>query len=798
MDDLAFPKLVSPPEWSLLVGEAGRWLVFASVAAFFVTAIAWLLAPRSPALARVGRGSFLTGCLTLFGTFACLATLFVANRFEFSYVSGHADSHNTIPYRIAGIWSGQEGSFLLWAVCAAIFGLFARRGLGPYERWYTVAYATFLGGLAAILAYESPFLLNLVDGKPFVPAEGVGLAPALQNYWVTIHPPTIFLGFGSLTVLFALALAAMLTRDFSAWIAIVRPWAIIAATLVGLGLCMGGFWAYETLGWGGFWMWDPVENVSFVPWVFTAAFIHGIIVQNTKQRWQVTNLLLGGLPFIAFLFGTFLTRSGFLADASVHSFAEMNRSALKLLVGVIGLLTLGFFTAWFTRLVQGRKTVSDAPAAAGVDREGFYRTGILFLIAMGVATLIGMSVPLVMALQGKQPAVVEERVYHMVLPYLFVPLMAIMAIGPFVSWRKMKSIDLAKRIYSVFCITIGLLGLLLLAFAMTSLGKIADITSTIAFPGGYEVKGLAWVFVLVGLCLFAAVGNVWRMVELKRAMKISWGPFVTHLGVAVLLAGLIVSRGFERRARAFVMEDHPGRALTYIFRYAGQTSDLHDRNNKVRFEVLDAHDPSKVLFTATPGLYYVPGPDGSENPMVWPSIRHFAFHDVYFTLNPPQTETGAQVSLMPGETKPLGGLTVEYLGMAREGDPGTTGTKFGARLQVSAGGETAEVVPNLQLTADGPPISNPANLDGSLQVALLGMDVATQSVTVGLQLSSPMYPVEVFHKPLTGLVWLGTGLMTLGGCMSAIYRRRPRRQFMTPVIADEPILGEPEKVPLHT
>ncbi|HRI45199.1 MAG TPA: cytochrome c biogenesis protein CcsA [Fimbriimonadaceae bacterium] len=798
MDDLSLPRLVSPPEWSLLVGETGRFLVFAAVVAFLISILAWLFTPKSAGLSRVGRWSFVTACAALFGTFVSLAILFIGNRFEYSYVSGHADSHNTVPYRIAGIWSGQEGSFLLWAVCAAIFGLIVRRKLGHYERWFTVAYATFLGGLAAILAYESPFVLNLVDGKPFVPADGVGLAPALQNYWVTIHPPTIFLGFGSLTALFALALAAMLTRDYEGWIPIVRPWAIVSATLVGLGLCMGGFWAYETLGWGGFWMWDPVENVSFVPWVFTAAFIHGIIVQSTRGRWQISNLLLAGLPFLAFLFGTFLTRSGFLADASVHSFAEMNRSALRLLVGVIGILSIGFAVSWFTRMIQNRKRAEPEAEGPGVDREGFYRTGILFLIAMGLATLIGMSVPLIMALQGKQPAVVEERVYHMVLPYLFIPLMLVMAIAPFVSWRRMKSIDLARRIYSVFCITIGLLGFLLLAFAMTPMGKIADISSSIAFPGGFEVRGLAWVFFLVGLCVFAAVGNVWRIFELRRASKLSFGPFVTHMGVAVLMAGLIVSRGFERKARTFVMEDHPGRGLSYVFRYAGQTSDRHDRNNKVRFEVLDPHQSGKILFTATPGLYYVHGADGGENPMVWPSIHRFAFHDVYLTLEPPQTETGAQTSLLPGDSKPLGGLSVEYMGMTREGSPGTVGAKFGARLKVSSGGESAEVVPNLELAADGPPISNPANLDGSLQIALLGMDVATQSVTVGLQLSSPMYPIEVYHKPLTSLVWLGTGMMTLGGFVSAFYRRRPRKRDMTSVMAESNTLRDTEKVPVAT
>ncbi|MBX7135409.1 MAG: cytochrome c biogenesis protein CcsA [Fimbriimonadaceae bacterium] len=776
MEDLSLPKLVSPPSWSLNVGELGKFLVLAAALCFLVSAIAWFASPKAPGLDRIGRWSFTLGALSIFGTFVSLAALFVGNRFEFSYVSGHSDSLNTVPYRIAGIWSGQQGSFLLWAVCAAIFGLLMRRRLGLYERWYTVVYAVFLGAIAGILAYESPFLLNLVDGKPFVPADGVGLAPSLQNYWVTIHPPTIFLGFGSLTALFALSFAALLTRNYNDWVPIVRPWAMVSTTLVGVGLCMGGFWAYETLGWGGFWMWDPVENVSFVPWVFGAAFIHGIIVQATRKRWQISNMLLGGLPFLAFLFGTFLTRSGFLADASVHSFAEMDRSALKLLVGLLGVTTIGFFATWIVRAIQNRKDKVAEGEVKGVSREGFYRAGSILLMAMGVATLIGMSVPLIMALQGKQPAVVEERVYHMVVPYLFIPIMIAMAIAPFVSWRGMGVSELLKRVYSVFCVTIGLVGFVLLAFALTPLGKIADIQSNIAFPGGWQVRGLYWILFLVGVCLFAIVANVWRIFEMKRASKLSVGPFITHLGVGMLMAGLIVSRGFEKRATAIIMEDHPGRALNYTVQFAGMTTNTTDRNNKVRLEIRDPHNKNKLLFTALPGLYYVPGADGQANAMVWPHIQHYPFHDVYLTLNPPQTETGAQINFTkPGETQSIGGMTIKFEKIERQGEAGMAGTRFGARLKVTMDGQTKDVLPQLELGTGGPPISHPADLDGTLQATVEGMDVASGGVTIGFNLVRPMYPIEIFHKPLTGLVWLGTGVMTFGGLLSAFYRRRPRR-----------------------
>ncbi|HRF60232.1 MAG TPA: cytochrome c-type biogenesis CcmF C-terminal domain-containing protein [Fimbriimonadaceae bacterium] len=789
MDELPAPNFPAPPSWSITVGDLGKGLVYIAAFAFIVAVLCGIFGKGSDGSKRLARVGFIFGSLSLIAVFGFLASLFIANRFEYEYVWKHADSSNALGYRIAGIWSGQEGSFLLWGVCASLFGLLVLRGVGTFARWYVVVYSLFLGSIAGILAYESPFKLIELDGRTIVPFNGMGLAPTLQNYWVTIHPPTIFLGFGSLTALFALAAAAMLTKDRDGWIPIVRPWAIVATTLVGLGLCMGGFWAYETLGWGGFWMWDPVENVSFVPWCFAAAFLHGIIVQTTRGTWKTTNLLLGGLPFLAFLFGTFLTRSGFLADASVHSFAEMDRSALRLLVGLMGVSTLGFLGLWVFRLVQARGEARPEEPR-GFNRESFYRFGVLLLMAMGVATLIGMSVPLIMALSGKKPAVVEERVYHMVLPWIFIPIMALMAIAPFVSWRGMPLRDLSKRVYSAFCVSIGLLGFVLLGFTLTPLGRIADLNAPMNFPGGIQIKGLGWVFFLAGLCLFAIVASVWRISEIAKASKLSWGPFVMHIGVAMTMAGLIISRGFERKAETRVIDGHPGQALGYMFRYAGQTAGRNDRENKIRIEVLRPGDAKNVVFEARPGLYYARSPmDESETPVAWPHIQHFVFHDLYLTLAPPQLQVSDEFTMNEGDTKTIGDLTITYKNLLRAGEPGQAGTRFGAGLSIKKReGEPQEVIPQMELGTDGP-IQRPAVIDENLKVSLNGMDAGSRSVRLQLQREGMIFPLEVFHKPLSGLVWLGTAVMTLGGFMSALYRRRrperPTTEFAPESVEDD-------------
>lgn len=774
MDDLAPMSSFDPPQWSLMLGDMGRALVILTTVVFALALVASALGAKNRVADLAGRYLFIFGALGILGIFTILGSLFVNNRFEFEYVWGHADTTNSIPYRIAGIWSGQQGSFLLWGLCAAVFGVIVAHGAGKFRRWFTIIYSAFLGSITGILAYESPFRLNMMNGKPFTPEEGVGLAPSLQNYWVIIHPPTIFLGFGSLTAVFALAFAALALRDYEGWIPVVRPWSIVSTTLVGLGLCMGGFWAYETLGWGGFWMWDPVENVSFVPWCFMAAFVHGVLVQSVRKRWQFTNLILAGLPFLAFMYGTFLTRSGVLADASVHSFAEMDRSALKILMGLMIIMVTGFMGMWIWRLVQDRKANAAVDDSHGWNRESFYRTSILLLMGLGTATLIGMSVPLIMALQGQKPKVVEERLYHSVVPWMFVPIMIVLAIAPFVSWRGMKGSDLFKRFYTIFCITIGLTGTLMLGLVATPLGKIADLTKMTAFPGGLEVKGLGWILFLVSVCILAIVGNIWRILELRKAQKLGWGAFVSHMGLCILMAGLIISRGFERHGEAVVMENHPGQLLTYTVKYKGMTSTLMDRNNKILFDVYDAHGGTKPLFTIAPGYYNVPGENGMSNPMVWPDIKHFAFHDFYFTLNPPQTESSDPISFEKGESKTIGGAVFTFLGMDRQGEAGVAGTRFGARFKVSFNGTTKEIMPQMELGMDGPPVNHDADLDDTVKVGLTSMNAASGGATIQLSTGSLMYPVEVYHKPLTILVWLGTGIMTLGGFMSALYRRNRR------------------------
>lgn len=781
------------PEWSLAVGQAGKYAVWASITFFVLALLAYVLSDKKKALGKVGTVSFWLGSVALTAAFGCLITLFVKNQFQFEYIFARADVHTELKYKIAGVWSGQQGSFMLWGVCSALFGLFALPGTGPYRRWFGATYALFLGSIAAILAYETPFNLiqELVDAKHVhMPPTGNGMTPSLQNYWIVIHPPTIFLGFGALTILFAYAIAAMLSGDIKGWAVRARPWSLVALGILALGICMGGFWAYETLGWGGFWMWDPVENASFVPWLFLAALVHGLIVQISRSRWHGTNLWLAAFPFLAFLYGTFLTRSGSLGETSVHSFANMDRAALNILKGVMGFFFIGFAALYWFR---GRKLALEAngpaPEKTEVHREGLYGAGAMFLCMFAVALSVGMSVPMISTTFGWSLRKAEEPIYHKIVVWFFIPLIVLMAIGPFVSWRGMGWKALGSRLINVFSIAAGVVG-----FTLVFLGGLASTVwlpfgwripavswgtsalgdATVSMPFGWRLSVVPWVAFLVLLCAFAAIGNLWRIAETMKRSRSSMGAFLSHFGLATLLAGLIISRGFEQKDENIIlqgMQPAQSQALGYTLAVREITGkNLEDRDGKL---VIDVTAPDGRKFVARPGLFYNTDRNtGASEPFTWPHIERGLGHDVYLALGHPiiyaWQDKGEEFK--PGETRTINRITVHYEKMTMTGEPGTPSAKFSAHLKVTDRGKTYTVVPSLSGTLM--PDMPFAGTD--LRVAMLGMNAADKSVSLQMILPEPLYPIHLFTKPFTGLVWGGTGILFLGGLISAWARRRPR------------------------
>lgn len=768
------PGQVKPAEpWSLWLGPLGHGLVIASVILFLASVL--LIAVKRP---KWGYRAFFAGGIGIFLVFAVLATLFITEQFQYEYVFGRSTADLPLAFRIAAVWSGQQGSFLLWALTSATFGLIVAPRTGKYRPVFVAVYAAFLTCLAGILAYETPFNLikeAVIDGKVFRPPVGNGLTPALQNIWVVIHPPIIFAGFGALTVPFAWAIAAMATRDAKAWVPMVRPWAILGTSILGLGLCLGGFWAYETLGWGGFWAWDPVENVSFVPWVFMIALVHGLIVQATRGRWQIANLILATVPFLTFCFGTLMTRSGVLGDASVHSFAEMNRVALKILLGLLLVSLLGTIAM----LVASRKSFKSTAnqAGVGIDRESAYSAGVMLLSLIGFSTALGMSYPFFSGLISGKAAIIEATLYHRTVTWFFVPTMLFMAAAPFLSWRKESFRSLAGKLSGCFGGALGVTGLLLIYFKQQSWIPTGE-AATVELPG-MKVSALGWICFLAFLTSFVIVANLWRIIEARKQKFLSLGGFIAHVGLAVTMSGLIISLGLQRKAQALMPRSTPTPLLDHNITVGDMTAkDPTDRNN----QVLIAMQGEGSQYTATPGLYYLPSNPGEpEKAMVWPSIKHQWSHDVYLTLHQPMlTWWDRDLELKKGETKTQNDVEVTYVDRTLPKDPRASGAKFGVKLRIKWNGKDYDAEPYFESVPSQGLVPHLVPVGNDFQAALMALpgmsdDGKEQPARIQLYLTQPLYPIELFYKPMTLLVWVGTGILTVGGFMSALYRRhRPR------------------------
>ncbi len=804
MDPHAALDLPQAPGWSLFLGQLGKYSVLLALVVFIGAFVLSLMGDKIPKLTLFRRYAFYLGCAGLGVAFISLATLFVTDQFQFKYIFNHSGKVNPISYKIASVWTAQQGSFLLWAVLSAAFGWIAIAKTKSYERWFTSAYALFLGVLAGILAYDSPFTLLedvVQNGKTLIPPDGSGMVPGLQNYWVIIHPPIVFLGFASLTVPFAYGVAAMLSNSFDDWVKQSRAMTLFGVSVLGLGISLGGLWAYETQGWGGFWGWDPVENVSLVPWLFMVALAHGLIVQSARGIWKSANLLMSGLPFISFVYGTFLTRSGLLDGVSNHSFASMEGTSKAILRDFLIFAVVAFVALYFWRGVKaGAGQKEKGVEEPGVNRTTFYQIGAMSLSLMAFVISLGMSWPVITALRGGQGSAVAPDVYHRSVVWFFAATMVAMAVGPFVSWRREGVKAITSRLVTMISIAMGIAGIFLLLPKVSSLGiKIEPGAMANGILKGSEIPLPYVIGFLLFLCSFVAVTNLWRSIEIAKKSKLGVGSFIAHFGIAVLLSGLIISKGLEKREVTVVSQTEPGAALGYMIKFKSLDPDkLEDRSNVVKFDVTN----DKGTHEIDPNMYYT-GPNTAQ---VWPYIERSLSHDVYFFMHKPEFEYWAQpMTIKPGETLVKKAesaddpdIQVQYHEMTRVGNVGQQGTKFGAKLTVTVGSHKYDVNPTLTMTQDGlipslEPVSN-------LRVGLIpGMDVATKSFQVQMYYDSPQFPFEVFYKPLTCLVWIGTGIFTIGGLISAFYRRivqkAPEGDFKAETAT---IVNKDENAPLAT
>jgi len=540
-----------------MIPELGHFaLILALLVALVIGPLCLLGAHRQHtawlALARPGTQLI---ALLVAAAFAFLTTAFVQNDFSVAYVANHSNSLLPLPYRIAGVWGGHEGSLLLWMLMLAGWGL----AVSLFSRQLPeTMVARVLGVLALVGAGFLLFIL--LTSNPFerlLPAadEGRDLNPLLQDPGLIIHPPLLYMGYVGFSVAYAFAVAALLSGQLdAAWARWSRPWTTAAWIFLTLGIAVGSWWAYYELGWGGWWFWDPVENASFMPWLVGTALIHSLAVTEKRGSFKNWTVLLAISAFSLSLLGTFLVRSGVLT--SVHAFATDPKRGifiLAFLVAVIG-TSLALF-AWRAPKVGlgGRFGL--------VSRESFLLTNNVLLVVACGTVLLGTLYPLIIDALGLGKISVGPPYFNAVFVPVMTPILFLMGVAPFARWKEASVPELAR----------------MLRWALLP-GVIVAIALPLIYGRWTPLVGLGlllalWIVASGALNYFDRVQSTRAglpfLTAIFRQPRHFVGMHLAHLGVAVFVIGVTMVSGFQEEKD---VKMSPGDTVTvsgYTFRFNG-------------------------------------------------------------------------------------------------------------------------------------------------------------------------------------------------------------------------------------
>ncbi len=503
-----------------------------------------------------GLFGLLTLCVVL------IEIAFASNDFSFNIVQQHSSIETPAFYKLAAMWSSQEGSLLLWAWVLSIassLALYATRSklreIVPYATAVMASIAAFFTGLMLFAGGVNPF----AKLSP-VPADGIGLNPLLQHPSMMIHPPMLYSGYVAFTIPFAFAIGALITRRLdAAWIRSTRRFALIAWAFLGFGLLLGARWSYTELGWGGYWAWDPVENAALMPWLMGTAFLHSIMVQEKRGMLKVWNACLIVATFSLALLGTFLVRSGVLQ--SIHAFGDSTVGPY--ILGLIAVVLVGSTALIVSRLDDLR---SEKRIDSLASRESVFLVNNFLLVALCAAIFWGTFFPLISELFTGEKASLAAPWFDRYTTPLAIVLVLFTGIGPLLAWRRI-SWDAAKRVFFVPSIVAAVVGVGLALFT--------------------DAATKPWALALFAFAAFALTGlaqEFWRGAAARRSLsggsmptalvavvsrnRRRYGGYIVHAGVAVLLIGIAASSSFQtnrdERLRPGESTVVDGRTITYV------------------------------------------------------------------------------------------------------------------------------------------------------------------------------------------------------------------------------------------
>ncbi|MCE5284621.1 MAG: cytochrome c biogenesis protein CcsA [Pelosinus sp.] len=648
-----------------------------------------------------------------------LLYIILADQFEFMYVAGYSSRDLPLVYKLSVFWAGQEGSFMLWLVFHTFFGMLLSRKATP---GVMAVYSALQVMLLIILLAKSPFMML---SQPR--AEGFGLNPLLQDPWMVIHPPILFLGYASLAVPFAYAMNGLMSRKHSEWLSKALSWTLFAWAMLGAGIFIGAYWSYKVLGWGGYWAWDPVENSSLVPWLIAGMLVHTIILAKIKPAGIGLTYFSAIFSFVSVLYGTFLTRSGILSNFSTHSFLDEGTGSI--LAGFVLITLCASLILFIVRLPDLPK---GELASKLFCRESLFLATTLVLGILAVVVFIGMSTPLITMLIGN-PQSVQSSFYNTVALPLAGCISMLLMVMPLLSCNKTK-------VWFIFAVAAG----------------------AITLPLAYDLKQT---FVLLAVCFAAGaiLSNLW----LGYKKNISSAAAITHTGLAIMIIGIIISSAGSRSLTMNFEKEQKKEVFGYNLTYLGQEKAEEGHGIYQLFEA--ENQKEKAVLKPYTKLNKDDSPAARE-----PGIYRSLTADLYIA---PSTENGQaeieDITLHKGESASIGGLRITFVKLSMSG-MGSSDVRVEASLEVVKDGKKEEISPELSYRG-GHISGQPVTAFGEEKFMLYSISPGEEAATFAYQNrassnKNEKIAAEISQKPLINLVWLGACLITAGTILASLKR----------------------------
>lgn len=713
----------------------------------------------------------------LFAAIVFASAFLLANilsyNFQYYYIWSYSSRELPLGLLITSFYSGQEGSILLWALMMVILGFL----LQPYARKYGYQelvmglYSLVLVFLILMLISKSPFEYiweAFADsGTPvgFTPPNGRGLNPILQNYWNAIHPPVVFAGYAMMSIPFVFAVAGLIRREYHRWIEISLPWTLAATGVLGLGIMLGGFWAYEVLGWGGFWGWDPVENASLLPWLVAVALVHTMLVQRRTKGLVRTNFVLAIIAFTLVLYATFLTRSGVLGDISVHSFGEPGKFIYSLLIISLAV----FFLIGIVALILRAKEISSISGAIdfkATSREFFLSLGSLILLAIAIIVFIGTNWPIFTEITSSQKSSVDISFYDKWnLPFAILLLLT-SAFSLYLHWN---STDLKSKLNRI-------------AISLA----ISVVFSLFAFWQGINILPY---LILAFASIYTIVVNIEFIIRNWKNYKHGFGTYISHMGVAFLLLGALISGAFSSTQHISLALGNSANVLGYKLTFKEINQIEKHLQDREKYEIIVSAEKDGAKHTLKPIFYWS---DFNERmaPFLEPGIQEKLLYDIYISPKTIESKSNLPMVLLSRDeiaNVPLDtNIKIKMLGFDMNHAMGMSSdnrVRLGISVEISKNNEKyidtlfSAIDINTKNGIPEPKYIKGTDIKIGFSELVANMQGGSQAGIVfsrdGDLETEPTYifTFDFAIKPFINFVWLGT-ILTVVGFFWAIYRHK--------------------------